>query len=1384
MKKLRQGIKRDERPVDRPEDSWSDARNIIISKQFQSKSVENGALNVTPVATTVAGVIYHNFPSTKIVIGTIPTNIETVYFFAGNNTWDGEIGLVDNTGNYRRIIQDSIAVTVLRLDINFPVKGTFQYKYNNELIIAYTDNNTNPKILNTSCIPFRLNPDLSVLLADKEKAINLLQQFPNIKTPLIKDEVDLKVGQGAGILATGVYHPIIAYELADGTSTFWCKVFNGVPIYSDSTSNPFITVGGGLAGLLTNKFIDIKFSNVDINFKYLKIGYLYKKDGVVSAWYVNKYLIGISTTLNALITGNEATLSQITVDEVIIPNAVYTKAKAITNLQGRLYEGNLEESAKINLQPAANLITVEWVREKTISLNSRVLNITSGGVVTSYGSYKDPSMVFFNKSFKSGECYAFYLVGKTKTGLYTEAFHIPGRLVTPTDRTSLNGTAEIDAISPSGVKKFQLKDTTTSNGIGTNGGQMGAWENETEQYPLNFAGTLLDADYANIPGITLIDRKVRHHVFPDLRTLKSYGEDFQKPSTITTCQYGQINAPTNGSFANPDNQTLNIFYIGAATTCFNKTQPAGTTRTRLDGFTDAGTFKLTMDFLNLNNPSSSSVFVCIDPAIYCLKEVFATWTLYLNGIAVKTYDLYQKVVSGVVTTVINTFPAAGATVFTFVVALGDTIEIDYLATITRNNLGTCLTDLKIQDRKVCFDTALTANFTNRLVDSEVLGIKISNLNLSQEALDTLDSWEIFYAKRTQTNIRVVAQDMIKQGRFYNFDLISTQAAAQAQYLKPQLNYTGPTGLAVSDTVNELTVESAYSTEDFKVINIFQYCGENTSIPQLNANTAANIFIAAGLTAGVPNTTSAAIQTLYGNSNTLIDICVYKKSMYESFDIQDLIPTGGAFPIIAIGVQTPQKIFGGDIHINIFGVRYSTLLNYNYLLACESASNIGLRTDDPITGKQYFPKFSLATPSYYGYNRDYNCLNEFITLIKHGLNGDCNSNRITKFHTRIIYSIVDGNESKLLNWRVFKINDYYEMPKNKGIIWSLLGVDRKLYIHHEFSLFIAAIRDSLGIGTGEAFIKSSEIFDRPPVEVFSTNEGLAGTQSHFAIIYCKLGYCFIDRNANKVYILNDSGLKEISKEGLYNYFKTHTQTSLPNIDNPYIGNGYMMAYDTNYDRLVITKNDIQNSFTLSFDGTWVSFHSYRPNVLTSNRNGLFAVDNTAIPSIKLFKHDNPLTKCIFYDGVVKSSYIDVPFNNSPDVSKVAKSINWLSDTIRNDGSVQKDETITHLMVFNNTQCSGIIDLKADKNLWYGKDARNVEDTWNFNNFRDLIKDKSLPFLDDNNQLITSNINNIKTWFDKSRFISKFVIVRFISDNISQNDLHIIGVNVTFKKSDRT
>jgi hypothetical protein len=346
---------------------------------------------------------------------------------------------------------------------------------------------------------------------------------------------------------------------------------------------------------------------------------------------------------------------------------------------------------------------------------------------------------------------------------------------------------------------------------------------------------------------------------------------------------------------------------------------------------------------------------------------------------------------------------------------------------------------------------------------------------------------------------------------------------------------------------------------------------------------------------------------------------------------------------------------------------------------------------------------------------------------------------------------------------------------------------------EYSLFTAIVKDSLATNDGEIYLGVNNIFDRPPREVLPVKEGFAGTQSQFACIVCKLGYCSVDRASGKIFIYNEgSPPREISAEGMFHFWKTNAQHVAPTTDNPFTGRGYYMVYDDFNNRLIVTKRDLtvdnetRLDVTMSFSGdigergAWVCLHDYAPQFMFSNREGVYIIDNGA--SAKLYRHNSQTNKATFL-GTVYKSYIDVPFNEGKDITKTFSCAKWLTEVVNSSGVKLENKTITHLMVYNNDQCSGLLDLQADGGLWFGKDARNNEETWQFNNFRDMIGNKANPFLDSNNAVISGNINLTKSWFKRHKFLSKFVIVRFQYSNVDQNDLYIIAVGVNARPSTR-
>lgn len=1400
MKKLLKGSRLDELPIDQLEGTWRNARNIVINRNIGSITNEDGVDNVTPFEHDS----FQSFPAFKKVIGCIVLNEEKLFFFGTTTPSDSEIGIVDADNNYRVILKGN----PLNFNENFPIQGTFERKFNGNLVIGWTDFYNRIRILNVDCIPFKVNPDGTIPLAEQLKADVLISLFPDNLTPIINRR-NLEVTENGGFLLSGVYHLVFSYGLEDGSFLNYGKIFNAIPVYVDDKKLDNSAIGGCIGGLATSKSIELTLDNVDTNFKYLKVAYLYLKNGVLSASQVKIIIINNQPSIKFTITGAESSLIQLSTEEILIPNVIYEKCKTITNLEKVLYLGNVKEPDDFNYQNFANEIEVKFHRGMVTELydpltpgleDFLLLNFNNNLTTVSSAlkaGYKNETTVFFDKSFRSNEVYALYITLHMKNGLPSKDFHIPGRQALGGEFAIINGIKpdynDLDNGNP--IYYYQCIDTSLADPLPREG-LMGYWENENEKYPLNDAGTAIHPDFANIPGVVYnplndIFRNVRHHMFPSVamqcEKINQYngnpplagsaGEFFISAPlpNYYKQQRGQPSvAPTSGNEYDLD---FSVLQNAVGTPLYTYTAIGGPTRAQYNGFVIAGIFKITLNlYQNLDSSRVGQVVTALNGYWRIRLSVYKNAVLFTE---------YELEINNQILTASN-FPSI-STVVNVPVIVTDTVVINY-------NLYTSLGTAVLLNP--FFYQYFWANLNVSLGSGEYeifgkpLGIKISNVNIPPALLPLVDSWEIKYAKRTNENIRMIAQDMLKRARFYNFDLENTKLPIKPSYLQAQVGYVINGVIAEVNDLPEAGLTAVTQVElpifdNIESVSKWEYIGENTTSLVDNSLRADNIYVVAGS----GQTSPSYIFNKFGPTNTLCDIVVYKRNMYMNFQNQELLTTGISHKITASGVQVEKIIFGGDIYVCPFGFRDMNSDNYVRHYVAEFVENVMLRRDDVTLSKTYFPKSSLPTLSWYGYNKDFNCLNPYNSQRIHYPVKDC-LDTIIYHPNRIARSIPESTESAKINWRVFKANAYYDTIRNKGEIWNLLGENRTLYIHLKSTLLVAQIKDRISTNTGEIFLGVSDIFERPPVEAIASNEGYGGNQSQYATIICKIGYCFIDRNQGKLFVYSEGRLSEISDEGWYNFFKDNSEYTLKDIDNPFIGLGYTMCFDREYNRLIIVKKTNDNidtgdiEFTASFSPDikgWICQHDYSPNFILYNRSGLYAIDNSP-GSPQLFLHNSSNNKCIFYDGVKKESYIEYVDNDARDKTKGYETVNWIT-SIRQGTVDFAKETITHLIVYNNYQCSGKITLSIEAGLWYNQDARNVQQSWSFNNFRDIIINQDNAFLDIKNQLINTNLNSLKEWFEQSKFISKFVVVRLIHDNQNQKEVNITLVGTTAKLSNR-
>ena len=142
--------------------------------------------------------------------------------------------------------------------------------------------------------------------------------------------------------------------------------------------------------------------------------------------------------------------------------------------------------------------------------------------------------------------------------------------------------------------------------------------------------------------------------------------------------------------------------------------------------------------------------------------------------------------------------------------------------------------------------------------------------------------------------------------------------------------------------------------------------------------------------------------------------------------------------------------------------------------------------------------------------------------------------------------------------------------------------------------------------------------------------------------------------------------------------------------------------------------------------------------------------------------------MFY-GEVKPAYVDILIRSN----KLRwQSIQWFS-YCKLEGNLRNDLTFTHMMVFNDHQCSGLLELKREVTLPYNdRNMVNNVQEWSFNTVKDHVVDQKLSFMDNKGNLINTNIDTSKVWFNRSRLKGNFIIVRFYTDNSDQRQLTLV------------
>lgn len=531
------------------------------------------------------------------------------------------------------------------------------------------------------------------------------------------------------------------------------------------------------------------------------------------------------------------------------------------------------------------------------------------------------------------------------------------------------------------------------------------------------------------------------------------------------------------------------------------------------------------------------------------------------------------------------------------------------------------------------------------------------------------------------------------------------------------------------------------------------------------------------------------------------------------------------------------------NLNLEGKAYLFSYGIPYFF-CESEVNVDYRQAYNSKEGDFYPHVSTDIPdnwlqevnvpiiqdNTYVYNKSYSKQNREISF--NYIREDFDANKIctTDFPNRAIFSQKANLEETRNNWLVYRPISYHDFPKNYGKLVSLDGLEsRSILARFENKSQLYNVLTSVDTSTGTAYLGNPIFFSQPPVDFAETDTGYAGTQHKF-LLKTEFGHLTIDSERGQVFLLRGNQLQELSNVGMAKWFTENLAFNIKqyfptvNTDNHYKDIGLTGAYDTMYNRFIITKRDYiplysdiiyednefkkdgviisvedskyfcNKSWTISYSMTtqsWVSFHSYIPNYYISHSDGYFesGIDKG------IYVHNKSTKFNIYYDES-KEYIIEYPIKLFPNEEIISNFQDYTTVLKYKDlniyHEVEDGVYFNNAIVYNDFQNSGLLKLiqkpknnlsilrkypiiKSDhKEILYTKS----DSLFKFNTFWNIVKDNDKPcfnipcsYVSLDKQLDNSNLDYSQRSHQKSRIRSREARVRLIYNQ--SNDYKLIS-----------
>jgi len=1401
--KLLHGLFTDTQPLDNPPSTWIDGKNMIMSKKYQGIANEWGFLKLS--------ITYYDV--NKYPIGVIPvlsTGKFIVFSFVTDN--DGlaiysEIGIIDADDNFSyNIVIDSTmdSTNILNFVPDKQISGEACLNNEGQIVCAFTDNYNKPRVINCS-------DDFSIF---DEKQILM---FPEST----QSDLAISIVNG-GVLPVGAIFITSKYMYNDGSFTNNGTISEASYIIEDSSSNSYSSIFGSATGILTNKALKLEYTNLDTVYNSIVISAIIVEAGIVKAYEVATVPI-TSTNLTYIVTGEN--LTPVELLELTAKIEAYKTIKSITTINKQLLLANSKKRSEFKFQKYANLIELE-VKSTLLTTDTT----TTSSKVKEYNSDK--------ATLSHDEVYAIYIAPVFKDNTLGYLYHIHGREALPIGDSSgdnlhilpetepianlLAGNyvnLKLDASSGSddsaigtNPKYFQTRCTAIPT-TGTNC-KAGYWENEDELYPINDEyDSTLDYDGNALSSIDLKGEKVRHHRMPDISWLK---ENFY--SADNAYGYNKLD-------------TLSLIVKNLKIPTIYKEEIQG--------------FK----FFFAKKTPENSLILCNDITHYMGTEDGANTDSLLNtGGNVNVFDggagtdilmpsasgRTERVKSHAADLLINQ-PAIAPTHIKQLLRL-----FYYYNTISTKQSNDSITGLVNY-----FDSSATSSghitgvngilpneYRNKLITDGQYIPNNSIVYIGGKKVDNTygESFYHFIVNNSITTnyLDLIHSNIISGNTFINFSgAVELQITGSVLYSLCQFKNNVHLGF---DTQTDFISFPKYYS-----INYLENNGTTIS----GAYTIYDDFDLYGGDCVLSDNCYLAYGMRFFNDVASTDVAKGIKLLHRylapartNLSLRNLDILNGAYSNFYPKISTFDWL-------STLERQYNPVIGYNIdfskrnnldVVECFNINNIyfQLQPDRIIQGTKRDNTQQFETWKEFLGNDFYEFVTNFgqIENIQGLSNGELLIQTTDALHKTVSITRIgtDTNEAVLGTGELFKYPPQEIQPDSKGSIGTIhqhacklipqgyVSIDSKL---GKLTIVGESKKEISSEGLHNFFrdyggtnkIKDLSYTDDCPItfngyniEYDSYFNRLLVSKKDFTIKEIYLGGLYASTNDfpivdDWVEYNNDPNLRFVIARNFGSYLY---QLQVNDITTGITTISYVDPQDSTFFD--------DNSFTLSYSfdyNCWAFFHDYTPNYLFRLRNNILLSVAKPIYSTpvlndytnKFYQHNNSLCKAIYYNydivdeiqaATPYTSYIIPVFNDI--TTFLTQSILWISYVQENDKNIMKNESFDLILLWNTNQCSGDTNLVIYTNIndWYGSNLRKVKENWIFSQFKNLVDDEQLEFIQGGNgteiTTISGNINSSKEIQFKNRFCDKWLAVKLVynntkaEDSLTQNNILLTEIDI--------